>query len=119
MTSGTEMRRVFASATLAALVLSLVSPLLSGGAAATRDCPLVPREGVPALVAGMDGGACEHTDAGVCLTALGCVTVAPAIRPAAAFLVTSTRLIVLGAAPTPQVGDLYHTGPPTPPPNHI
>lgn len=118
MTSGTERRRVFASVTLAALVLSLASPLVAGGAAA-RDCPLVPREGAPALVAGMDGGACEHTDAGVCLTALGCVTVAPAIQPAAAFLVTPTRLIALGAAPTPQVGGLDRTGPPTPPPNHI
>ena len=106
------MRRVFASVMLAALVLPLVS-------AATRDCPLLPREGVPVLVAGMDGAACEHADAGVCLTALGCVTVAPAIRPAAPVLVATTRLIVLGAAPTPHVGDLYHTGPPTPPPNHI
>jgi hypothetical protein len=119
MTRGTERRRVLASVMLAALVLSLVSPLVAGGAAATRDCPLAPREGAPALVAGMDGGACEHTDAGVCLTALGCVTVAPALRPTAAFLATSARLIVLGAAPTPQVGDLYHTGPPTPPPNSI
>jgi hypothetical protein len=119
MTSGTEMCRVLASVTLAALVLSLVSPLLAGGAAATRDCPLGPSEGAPALVAGTDGAACEHSDAGVCLTALGCVTVASAIQPEAAFLVTSPRLIVLGAAPTPQVGDLYRTGPPTPPPNHI
>jgi hypothetical protein len=120
MTSGTEMRRVLASVTLAALVLSLVSPLLAGGA--TDDgCPLAPKTGSPAsvLTAGMDGGGCEHMDAGVCLTGLGCVTVAPAIQPAAAFLVTSTRLIVLGAAPTPQVGGLYRTGPPTPPPNQI
>jgi hypothetical protein len=119
MTSGTERRRVLPSVTLAALVLSLVSPLVAGGAAATRDCPLIPREGAPALVAGMDGGACEHTDTGPCLTALGCVTIAPAIRPAPAFLVTSTRLTVLGAAPTPRVRDLCHTGPPTPPPNSI
>jgi hypothetical protein len=113
------MRRALASLMLTALVLSLVSPLVAGGAAATRDCPLVPRGGPPALVAGVDGGACEHTDAGVCLTALGCVSVAPAIRPAAALLITSTRLIVLGAAPTPRAHDLFRTGPPTPPPNHI
>jgi hypothetical protein len=113
------MRRVLASVVLAALVLSLVSPLLAGGAAATRDCPLVPGGGAPALVAGMDGGGCEHADAGPCLTALGCVTAAPAIRPAAALLLTPTRVIVLGAAPTPQVGDLYRSGPPTPPPNSI
>ena len=113
------MRRVLVSVMLAALVLSLVSPLLAGAVAATRDCPLVPGGGAPALVAGMDGGGCEHADAGPCLTALGCVTAAPAIRPAAALLLTPTRVIVLGAAPTPQVGDLYRTGPPTPPPNQI
>jgi hypothetical protein len=118
MTIGTEMRRVLASVTLTALVLSLVSPLLAGGAAAIGDCPLVPKGGAPALVAGMDGGACAHADAGVCLTALGCVTVAPAIRPAAAFLATSARVIVLGAAPTPRSYDLFRGRPPTPPPNH-
>jgi len=117
MTSGTERRRVLVSVTLAALVLSLASPLVAGGAA--RDCPLVPREGVPALVAGMDGGACEHTDAGVCLTALGCVSVVPGIRPAAAFFIFSARLIVLAPRPAPHFGDLFRTGPPTPPPNLI
>jgi hypothetical protein len=65
----------------------------------------------------MDGGACEHTDAGPCLATLGCVTVAPAIQPAAALLVTPTRLIALGGAPTSHIGDLYRSGPPTPPPN--
>jgi len=109
------MRRVLASVMLAALVLSL----RAGGVAATRDCPLVPGGGAPALVAGMDGGGCEHADAGPCLTALGCVTAAPAIRPAAALLLTPTRVIVLGAAPTLQIGDLNRSGPPTPPPNHI
>ena len=78
-----------------------------------------PGGGAPALVAGLEGGGCEHTDAGPCVSALGCVTAAPAIRPAAVLLLTPARLIVLGAAPTPQVGDLYRTGPPTPPPNHI
>jgi len=119
MTRGTESRRVLASVALAALALALVAPLFVGGADAIRDCPLVPRGGAPVLVAGMDGGACEHADAGACLTALGCVTVAPAIRPAAPVLVAATRLIVLGVARVPHVGDLYHTGPPTPPPNQI
>ena len=104
---------------LAVVVLSFITPPLAFGAPATGDCPLAPGGGGPVLVAGMDPGACEHTDVGPCLAALGCVTAALAIRPAAACLVTSARLIVLGAAPTPHVGDLYRTGPPTPPPNHI
>ena len=112
------MRRVLASVVLAALGLSLVSPLLAGGVA-TRGCPLVPGGGAPALVAGLDGDGCEHADAGPCLTALGCVTAAPAIRPAAALLLTPTGVIVLGPAPAPQIGDLNRSGPPTPPPNHI
>jgi hypothetical protein len=113
------MRRVLGSVMLAALALSLVAPPLAGGTAATRDCPLAPTSSTPALVAGMDGGGCEHADAGPCLTALGCVTAAPAIRPARAVLIIPTRLIVLGAAPTPRAGDLCRTGPPTPPPNQI
>jgi hypothetical protein len=110
-------KRGLASVVLAVVVLSFVTPPLGGGA--TRECPLAPGGGGPVLVAGMDGSACEHTDVGPCLAALGCVTAAPAIRPAAALLTIPTRLIVLAAAPTPHVGDLYRTGPPTPPPNHI
>ncbi len=113
------LRRLLASVTLAVVALSLVSPQVVGGRAATRECPLAPAAGGPALVAGMDGGACEHTDVGPCLTAFGCATVAPAIRPVAALFVTPARLIVLGASPATHFGDLYRTGPPTPPPNQI
>ncbi len=113
------LRRWLASITLAGLALSLVAPPLAGGTAATQGCPVAPRGGAPVLVAGMDGGACEHTDVGTCLTAFGCATVAPAIRPVAAFFVTPARLIVLGAPPAPHLGDLYRIGPPTPPPNQI
>lgn len=104
---------------LAGLALSFALPPLVGGAAASRDCPLAPSGGAPALVAGMDAGACEHTDVGPCLTTLGCVTAAPAVRPVAALFVASARLIVLGTPPAPHLEDLYRTGPPTPPPNHI
>jgi len=104
---------------LAGLALSFATPLLAGAAGAGRDCPLTPTGGVPALLAGMDGGACEHTDAGPCLAALGCVSAAPAIRPAAVPLVTPPGLIVVRTASTPRGGDIYQAGPPTPPPNHI
>jgi hypothetical protein len=110
------LRRLLASLTLAVLALSLVAPSLAGGRGATWDCPLAPAGG-PALVAGMDGGGCEHTDVGPCLTGLGCIAVAPAIRPAAASFVTPARLLALGAPPAPHLGDLYRTGPPTPPPD--
>jgi len=110
-------KRGLASVVLAVVVVLFVTPPLGGGA--TRECPLAPGGGGPALVAGMADGACEHTDVGPCLAALGCVTAAPAIRPAPALLVTPTRLIVLGAAPTSHIGDLYRTGPPTPPPNQV
>lgn len=113
------MRRVLASVMLAGLALSLVAPALAGGTVAT-GCPLVPRDGgAPHLVAGMDDGVCEHTDIGPCVAALGCPTVLPAIRPSALQLVTPTRLIALGTASAPHGGDLYRTGPPTPPPNQI
>lgn len=114
-----RVKRGFASVMLAVVLLSFVTPLLADGGGAGRDCPMAPRGGAPALVAGMEGGACEHTDVGPCLTTLGCVSAAPAIRPAAALLFTPSGLIVLGAAPTLQVGDLFRIGPPTPPPNQI
>jgi len=112
------LRRLLATLTLAVLALSLVAPPFTGGRAAAGDCPIAPGGGAPALVAGMDGGACEHTDAGPCLAALGCVAAAPALRPTATLLVSPTRLILLDAGPAPRIGDLHRTGPPTPPPNH-
>jgi hypothetical protein len=105
---------------LVGLSLWFALPPLAG--AAIRDCPPgAPRGGDSGsvLVAAMDGGACEHTGVGPCLTALGCVTAAPAIRPAAALLVTPARLLVLAVAPPPPVGDLSRARPPTPPPNLI
>ncbi len=112
------MRRLLASGMLAAIVFSFATAPLASGAAPT-GCPLAPGGGAPQLVTGMDGGACEHTDAGPCVAALGCVTVAPAIRPAAVPLVTPPGLIVVRTASTPRGGDIYQAGPPTPPPNHI
>ncbi len=112
-------KRGLASVVLAVVVVSFVTPPLAGGTAATRDCPLAPGGGGPVLVAGMAGGACEHTDVGLCLAALGCVTAGPAIRPASVMWVTPNRLIVLAVAPTPAVGDLSRARPPTPPPNLI
>jgi len=104
---------------LAGLALSFATPLLAGAAGAGRHCPLTPSGGAPALVAGMDGGACQHTDAGPCLSGLGCVSIVPAVRPAPVIWVTANRLIVIGAEPSPHIGDFYRTGPPTPPPNLI
>ena len=114
------LRRLLASVTLAVLALSFAAPLAGGAVRpASHSCPMAPTGGAPVLVAGMDGGACEHADVGPCLPGFGCVTVPPAIRPVAALFVTPARLIVLGAPPAPHFGDLYRTGPPTPPPNQI
>mgnify|MGYP003579175335 CR=1 FL=1 len=118
LTSGRATRRFLASVMLAWLAMSFATPLATG-AGAGRDCPMAPSGGAPALIAGMDGGACEHTDVGPCLTTLGCVTAGPAIRSVAALFVSPARLTVLGAPPAPHLGDLYRTGPPTPPPNQI
>lgn len=112
-------RRLLASVMLAGLALSYATPLVAGGSASLA-CPLAPtKSGAPVLLAGMDDGACEHTDAAPCVSTLGCVTAAPAIRTLEVVLVVPTNLIVLGAPPAPRHGDLYRTGPPTPPPNQI
>jgi hypothetical protein len=115
------LRRVFAGAMLATLALSLVAPSVSGGLAGTRDCPLAPASDSQraALVGAMADGACEHSDAGPCLGALGCVTAPPAIAIVPTSLLVPADLISVGIRSTPRVGDLYRAGPPTPPPNQI
>lgn len=111
---------MLASVMLAGLAFSYAAPLLAGGATDV-GCPLAPKTGSPAsvLTAGMDGGGCEHMDAAPCMSALGCVASAPAIRSLRVALVIPSTLIVLGVPSAPQFGDLYRTGPPTPPPNQI
>jgi hypothetical protein len=119
LTRRSTIRRLLASLMLASIALFFMTPLLAATVALPGDCPPAPAGRGPVLVAGMDGAACEHTDAGLCVTALGCVSIAPAVRPAPAVLVNSPRLTVVGVAPIAPAGDLYRTGPPTPPPNHI
>lgn len=116
------LRRVLASFMLAGLVLSLAAPSLLSGARIARDCPLAPGSGArgPALVHAMpDDGACDRSDAGACLGTLGCVIVSPAIAIVPTLLVVPNRLIVLNPRPAPHFGDLFRTGPPTPPPDLI
>ncbi|MGH7522621.1 MAG: hypothetical protein ACREMI_15205 [Gemmatimonadales bacterium] len=108
-------RRLLASVLLAGLALSYATPLLAAA------CPLAPttKSGAPVLLQGLDDGACEHTDAAPCVSTLGCVTAAPAMRSLKMVLVVPANLIVLVAPPAPRHGDLYRTGPPTPPPNQL
>ena len=115
------LRRVFAGAMLATLAVSLVAPWLSAGLAGARDCPPARTSDShhAALVSAMTDGACEHSDAGPCLGALGCVTLAPAIAIVPTSLLVPAELISRGILSTPRVGDLYRAGPPTPPPNQI
>ena len=67
----------------------------------------------------MPDGACDHRDVGPCLGALGCVTAASAIARVPTSLLGSAELTSVGIGSTPRLGDLYRTGPPTPPPNQI
>ncbi len=112
-------RRLLAGVMLAGLALSYGVPLLARGA--STECPATPATGhrAPVLMAGMDGGACQHTDAAPCVSTLGCIASAPALRSLGLALVVPATLIVLGTPPAPHLGDLYRTGPPTPPPNQI
>jgi len=113
-------RRMFASMTLAALALSFVAPSIEAAAAPLRDCPLAPEGERHAMVVhAMPDSACEHTGPGPCLGTLGCLAAPPAIAMPAANFVVPTTLIVLAVRPATHFGDLFRTGPPTPPPNHI
>ena len=108
----TIFRRVLASLTLGALALTWAPP---------PGCPVTPSRGggAPAIGAAMADAACDHTAAGPCMGALGCVTVAPAIANVPTTLVVPADLITFAIRPAPQFGDLFRTGPPTPPPNQI
>lgn len=115
------LRRVFASAMLATLALSLIAPSLSAGLAGTGDCPSAPAGDSQraALVSAVPDGACDHSDAGPCLAALGCVTSAPAMSLVPPSLFGRVELNSIGIGLTPRLGDLWRAGPPTPPPNQI
>lgn len=114
------LRRVLASLTLAGLVLSLAAPLLLAGGSSARDCPFAPATGLhgAVLANALPEGDCEHTVPGPCVATLGCVTVAPAIALVPTLLAVPNNLIALAPRPAPHFGDLFRTGPPTPPPNH-
>jgi len=116
---GGVMKRMLASVMRAAVALALVAPTLGAGLTAHRDCPTAPGAGRPAFVNAMPDAACEHTSAGPCLTALGCVTLAPALTVSSTGLMISSGSIALDPRQTPRFADLYRAGPPTPPPNHI
>lgn len=105
---------------LAAVALSLFAPSIGAAAAPVGDCPLGPTGERHAIVAHeMPDSACEHTGPGPCLGTLGCLAVPPAIALAPANVVVPTTLILLAVRPVAHFGDLFRTGPPTPPPNQI
>lgn len=112
------MRRGTASFVLTVFMFVAFAPLLYGTLRRTADCPLGASGNVPTMVAAMDDGACGHLDAGLCVI-MACSSGAPAIQPAAVSLISSGRFILLQAPANVHVGDLFRTGPPTPPPNQI
>ncbi len=85
-------RRLLASGLIAAVMLAYPIPLI-GGHIGVLDCPSALRatNGVPVLGAATGGGS----------------------------FVVHTPLVVTGILSAPALGDLYRTGPPTPPPNQI
>ncbi len=111
------MRRLLAGFMLAGLALTYAAPLSAQSAAAA--CPLAPDGRNSVTVTAMERGSCGHSDAAACVTALGCIAPAPAIQAPGAPVVVSDSPLITVAFPASCFGDLYHTGPPTPPPNLI
>jgi hypothetical protein len=110
-------KRALASVMLAVVALSLATP---PHAAAGAACPeSLGAGGTSALVAAMDHGGCQHAGAGPCLTAVGCLSAPPVLRPATATLLSPLAVILTRPAAAPHYADLCRTGPPTPPPNSI
>lgn len=109
------MRRVLASFMLAGLALSYGTPLLGGSAA---DCPPVAGTEFAQLVV-TNSASCEHIDAASCVATLGCVASASATQARCAGFKVPNPVTVIGSLPWATIRDLFHTRPPTPPPNLI
>lgn len=107
-------------ASLMLVAFLLPSALLptTGKFAPTSDCPFGPGANTPSVVATMSDTMCGHAAESSCLI-LACGVVAAALRPAATTLIASAELILFQPSAARQFVDLYHTGPPTPPPNQI
>jgi len=110
--------RTLAGIVFAGLSVSLLLlPLSAAQLASSGDClPPAGTAAQSALVAGTPDH-CPHTDAGVCVTALGCGGVTPALRPAAPGIGLAAALRPSATSPVARLADLYRVGPPTPPPN--
>ncbi len=109
-------RRLLASVMLGVVALSLAAPPHTGACpepGATYAGPVV------AAAMEMDHEGCQHPGAGPCLTAVGCVSAPPALRPAPAALLSPLAVILTRPAAAPHYADLCRAGPPTPPPNSI
>src|SRR5689334_8704460 len=111
-------RRIVASLMLAAFLLPSALLPTTGRVSPTSDCPFGAGANTPSVVAAMSDNMCGHAADGSCLV-LACGVVAPAIRPVATTLISSPELILFQPSAARLFVDLYHTGPPTPPPNQI
>ncbi|HET9386894.1 MAG TPA: hypothetical protein VFO67_17305 [Gemmatimonadales bacterium] len=109
-------KQLSASLALAAFLISIAVP--ARGGVVQPGCPGDAGTAAPAAVAASDS-TCDHGGAGPCMDALGCVAMAPALTARRALLVTPDHLLVFSARLGARSGDLFRTGPPTPPPNQI
>ncbi len=108
--------RALAGLVSASLVLSLLlAPLAGVQAGGSRECPPA-GEAQTALVPAAGHG-CHHADVGVCVAALGCTGLAPALYPPVPSLAVAVPRGLSAPLPISRPADLLPLGPPTPPPN--
>lgn len=111
-------RRFVASLMLVAFLLPSALLATTGRVSPTSDCPFGAGANTPSVVATMSDTMCGHAAENSCLV-LACGVVTPALRPAATTLISSAELILFQPSAARLFVDLYHTGPPTPPPNQV
>jgi len=108
--------RMLAGVMSASVVLSLLlAPLAGGQAGGSRDCPPA-GDAQTALVPATEHG-CHHADIAVCIAALACTGLAPALHPPVPSLAVASPQGLSAPVLTPRLADLFQLGPPTPPPN--
>jgi hypothetical protein len=108
--------RTLAGLVSASLVLSLLlAPLAGARAGGSRDCP--PAGDAQSVLVPATGHGCHHADVGVCLAALGCTGVAPALYPPVPSLAVASPQGSSAPVLTSRLADFLPLGPPTPPPN--
>jgi len=109
-------RRTVALLVLFVFVIPAALLPATGRVSPNSDCPF--SAGTTASSVVSTPGDCGHSTSSTCQI-LVCNTVVPAVRQVGGHFDATAEFFLVQLGATPRFVDLFHTGPPTPPPNQI